>query len=67
MSPGEIAVLGGVDPIAIDITAEALERAAAALRQGRTVRFTVEDGLKVAVGGGTWSLPWGRIADETGW
>jgi len=66
MRPEEIAVLGGVDPIAIDVTAEALERAAAALRQGRTVRFTVEDGLKVAVGGGTWSLPWGRTGNDCG-
>ena len=51
MRPEEIAVLGGVDPIAIDATAEALERAARALRDGRNVRFTVEGGLKIAIGG----------------
>ena len=66
MQSQDIAVLGGVDPIATDATAEALELAAQALRDGRNVRFAVEGGLKIAIGGGCWSWPWGREADVTG-
>ncbi len=37
-----------------------------AMYAGRKVRFTVEEGLKIAVGGEAWTLPFGRAGDEVG-
>lgn len=39
---------------------------AQAVQDERKVRLTVEGGLKIAVGGESWTLPYGRVGDECG-
>lgn len=60
MKTTDIAVVEGRN---LEEVARALNEA---VQAGRRVRLTVEGGLKIAVGGEAWTLPYGRVGNETG-